>query len=133
MIGLRLDFPPVSTNHMYRKTRRGVFLTDKARKYKADAYAIALEARQGHDLSAETWSFTWMVYLPDLRNRDLDNLLKIPQDGVCEALGINDNAITEVKIVKAGLDRNDPRIILSICESAYNPYAELRKRGGAKR
>lgn len=128
MIDITLDFPP-STNHMYTKTRHGVFLTAKAREYKEEAITVAqIAALDLGSTRPQAWSFTWLVYLPDAKQRDLDNLLKVPQDGVCAGLGINDHWITEIKIVKMAIDRANPRLELHIAASEINPYAPTIKR-----
>jgi crossover junction endodeoxyribonuclease RusA len=45
--------------------------------------------------------------------RDIDGGLKITQDAVCEALGINDNRIIEV-ILRKDIDAEAPRMELSL-------------------
>jgi crossover junction endodeoxyribonuclease RusA len=45
--------------------------------------------------------------------RDIDGGLKITQDAVCEALGINDNRIVEVTLRKE-IDASRPRMELSL-------------------
>jgi crossover junction endodeoxyribonuclease RusA len=41
--------------------------------------------------------------------RDLDGGLKITQDAICEALGINDNRVVDIHLVKR-IDPRNPRI-----------------------
>ncbi|MGH7166798.1 MAG: hypothetical protein ACREIS_14860 [Nitrospiraceae bacterium] len=43
--------------------------------------------------------------------------MKIAQDALCEALGINDNRILEIHLFKA-LDPAHPRIEISLCPAA---------------
>jgi len=51
-------------------------------------------------------------FISDLR-RDIDGGLKITQDAVCEALGINDNRIVEVTLRK-DRDAGAPRMELAL-------------------
>ncbi|HYO50624.1 MAG TPA: RusA family crossover junction endodeoxyribonuclease [Chloroflexia bacterium] len=48
-------------------------------------------------------------YFPTPMKRDLDGGLKITQDALCEALGINDNRVVDIHLVKR-LDPRNPRI-----------------------
>ena len=45
--------------------------------------------------------------------RDLDGGLKIAQDAICEALGLNDNRIVEIHLFKH-LDKSQARIEVSL-------------------
>jgi hypothetical protein len=45
--------------------------------------------------------------------RDLDGGLKIAQDALCEALGVNDNLVVEIRLSKR-VDRQRPRIELCL-------------------
>jgi crossover junction endodeoxyribonuclease RusA len=47
-------------------------------------------------------------YFTTALRRDLDSGLKIAQDALCEALGVNDNHVIEIHLRK-GVDRNCPR------------------------
>ena len=48
-------------------------------------------------------------YFETPRRRDLDGGLKITQDAICDALGINDNRVVDVHLVKR-IDPLRPRI-----------------------
>lgn len=52
---------------------------------------------------------TLHFYFRTFLKRDLDGGLKIVQDGICEALGINDNRVTEIHLYKH-VDRENPRV-----------------------
>ena len=54
-------------------------------------------------------TLTIHFYFPTLLRRDLDGGLKIAQDALCEAMGLNDNRIMEIHLYKA-LDRDNPRL-----------------------
>jgi crossover junction endodeoxyribonuclease RusA len=49
------------------------------------------------------------IYFVSALRRDLDGGLKIAQDALCEALGINDNLVVEIHLSKR-VDRHSPRI-----------------------
>ena len=48
-------------------------------------------------------------YFETPRRRDLDGGLKITQDAICDALGVNDNRVVDVHLVKR-IDPLRPRI-----------------------
>jgi crossover junction endodeoxyribonuclease RusA len=63
------------------------------KKAKRDAYYAAKEAGLGK-ISADTLSVRYVVYPPDRRARDQDNIiasLKAYADGIAEAIGIDDS------------------------------------------
>lgn len=51
------------------------------------------------------------AYAPDLRRRDLDNLTKAPLDALVKAgVMADDSQVVDLRIYRAGLDRQNPRI-----------------------
>lgn len=64
-------------------------------------------------LRAELLTLSVHFYFTSPLRRDVDGGLKIAQDALCEALGINDNRITEIHLFKS-LDRAQPRIEVSL-------------------
>lgn len=52
-------------------------------------------------------------YFVSALRRDIDGGLKITQDALCEALGINDNLIVEV-LLRKEIDAASPRMELSL-------------------
>jgi crossover junction endodeoxyribonuclease RusA len=60
-------------------------------------------------------------FISELR-RDIDGSLKITQDAVCEALGINDNRIVEVTLRKAR-DAAAPRMELALRKAGHDSPA----------
>ena len=55
-------------------------------------------------------------YFVSILRRDIDGGLKITQDALCEALGINDNRIVEVSLRK-NVDTAAPRMEVSLRET----------------
>jgi hypothetical protein len=70
--------------------------------------AGALAGLQRHYLA-----LTIHFYFASALRRDLDGGLKIAQDALCEALGINDNLVAEIHLYKR-VDRHQPRIELEL-------------------
>ena len=60
-------------------------------------------------------ALTIMFYFASALRRDLDGGLKIAQDALCEALGVNDNLVIEIHLSKR-VDRHCPRI--EVCLTA---------------
>ena len=54
-------------------------------------------------------ALTITFYFRSALRRDLDGGLKIAQDALCEALGVNDNLVIEIHLSKR-VDRHSPRI-----------------------
>src|SRR5262249_28076804 len=54
-------------------------------------------------------ALTITFYFASVLRRDLDGGLKIAQDALCEALGVNDNVVIEIHLSKR-VDRHCPRI-----------------------
>jgi crossover junction endodeoxyribonuclease RusA len=52
-------------------------------------------------------------YFATPMKRDLDGGLKITQDAICEALGINDNRVVDIHLVKR-IDPRNPRIEVQV-------------------
>ena len=55
------------------------------------------------------------AHFPDVARRDLDNLFKAPLDALAKA-GVydDDSQIVDLRIFRAGLDRENPRLIVWI-------------------
>jgi crossover junction endodeoxyribonuclease RusA len=115
-LALTLPVPP-SVNHLYATVNGRRVLSRAGRDFKALVGAeveawqdrekisnAAIEAFGRHYLSlAITFYFSTAL------RRDLDGGLKIAQDALCEAMGVNDNLVTEIHLSKR-VDRQHPRI-----------------------
>jgi crossover junction endodeoxyribonuclease RusA len=117
---LVLPLPP-SINHQYATVQGRRVLSRAGREYKAlvaEAVEQWLEGQpqpegavaqfQGHYLSLRI-----AFYFATPLRRDLDGGLKIAQDALCEALGVNDNLVVEIHLSKR-VDRQQPRIELCL-------------------
>ena len=107
MLRLTLPVPP-SINHQYATVKGRRILSAKGRSYKqvvGQHVLIALATHserdrlrtvfQSHDLVLSIW-----FYFRSALRRDLDGGLKITQDAICEALGLNDNRVVEIHLHK---------------------------------
>ena len=111
-----LPIPP-SINSQYATVNGRRVLSSTGRKYKSTVAQILLNALAQspnrstflHAAQSHYLSLTIHFYFRTLLRRDLDGGLKIAQDAVCEAMGINDNRIVEIHLYKA-LDRESPRL-----------------------
>lgn len=119
---LRLVLPlPPSINHHYATVNGRRVLSAEGRRFKTlvgqevlcaltkhKAGRRLLTAQDGGPLALDLRFY----FLSELR-RDIDGGLKITQDAVCEALGINDNRIVEVTLRKER-DTDTPRMELAL-------------------
>ncbi|MDA0738341.1 MAG: RusA family crossover junction endodeoxyribonuclease [Nitrospirae bacterium] len=127
-----LPLPP-SINSQYATVNGRRVLSSTGRHYKASIGQILLgalaqssdrtvflDAAQSHYLA-----LSLHFYFPTLLRRDLDGGLKIAQDALCEAMGINDNRIVEIHLFKA-LDREGPRLHCTLSITTPAPPMSLR-------
>lgn len=122
-----LPLPP-SINSQYATVNGRRVLSSTGRRYKAAIAQILLgalaqspnratflNAAQSHYLALSIH-----FYFPTLLRRDLDGGLKIAQDALCEAMGINDNRIVEIHLYKS-LDREAPRLDCALSTTSPAP------------
>lgn len=117
---LRLVLPlPPSINHQYATVQGRRVLSSAGRRFKAlvgQEVLCALAGRHpGHprlkNLNGVPLALDLRFFFVSGLRRDIDGGLKITQDAVCEALGINDNRIVEVRLRKE-IDAAAPRLEL---------------------
>lgn len=115
---IALPFPP-SVNHYWRHTRQGKhYISDKGKRFRELAL-LACFAELPFDglVSVEV-----KVYLPDRRDRDLDNLWKVIMDSLTHAQILKDDswkcvvkesieAVGEVRINEKGETEFIPEIV----------------------
>ena len=111
---LVLPLPP-SINHQYATVQGRRVLSRSGRAFKA---LVAEEVEHWLDkhplfdvvlFQRHYLALTITFYFVSALRRDLDGGLKIAQDALCEALGINDNLVVEIHLRKR-VDRHSPRI-----------------------
>jgi len=113
---LRLVLPlPPSINHQYATVQGRRVLARSGREFKA---LVAKEVESWLDehplfdvalFQRHYLALTITFYFASVLRRDLDGGLKIAQDALCEALGVNDNLVIEIHLSKR-VDRHCPRI-----------------------
>ncbi len=115
-LALVLPLPP-SVNHLYATVNGRRVLSRTGRDFKATVTEVITlwQEQQPGSLSFTTLlqrrylSLTLVFYFVSPLRRDLDGGLKIAQDALCEALGVNDNLVVDVRLTKR-VDRQRPRM-----------------------
>jgi len=111
-----LPLPP-GVNNQYVTVHGRRVLSPEARRYKQTVARRLQRARDRGEISDEVCAAAQVGYLAlfidfyfetPLR-RDLDGGLKIAQDVICTALGVNDNRVVDIHLVKR-IDPGNPRI-----------------------
>lgn len=121
---LSLPVPP-SINHQYATVNGRRVLSAVGRRYKAFVaqQILVLLARLPQreallrSLHAHYLALSIDFHFRSPLRRDVDSGLKITQDALCEALGINDNRVVEIHLHKV-LGVKHPCIEVSLCPSA---------------
>ncbi len=108
---LILPWPP-SVNHYWRSVRGRLLISAAGRAYRQQVIAAAFS---GARFGSAKVCVSIQAWVPDNRRRDVDNLLKAPLDALCHA-GVydDDSQIVELSIKRAGLDRDNPRLEITV-------------------
>ena len=120
---LTLPLPP-SINHQYATVQGRRVLSSAGRRFKihvGQEVLYLLARRRSPSASVQTLqglrlALDLRFYFVSILRRDIDGGLKITQDALCEALGINDNRIVEVSLRK-NVDTAAPRMEVSLRET----------------
>ena len=137
VLSTTLPIPP-SINRQYATVNGRRVLSATGRRYKGAIGQLLMTAASSSKwptflrAAQEHWlALTIHFHFPTLLRRDLDGGLKIAQDALCEALGLNDNRIMEIHLYKT-LDRDNPRLECTL--SLASPLAPgIRQRSTARR
>lgn len=103
----QLPLPP-SINQQYATVNGRRVLSRASRRYKKDVGKAVRELRAKGVISdalvaALRQGFVGLFidfYFETPQRRDLDGGLKITQDAICDSLGVNDNKVVDVHLVK---------------------------------
>ena len=115
---LRLTLPlPPGINNQYATVNGRRVLSREARSFKAEVGRVVSDMINGGalpptmlaGLRSQYLSLFIDFYFASPLKRDLDGGLKITQDALCEALGVNDNRVVDIHLVKR-IDPLRPRI-----------------------
>ncbi len=128
---LTLPVPP-TINHQYATVNGRRLLTAAGRQYKAfvaQQVMVALSRSPSrntllHRLQGDSLVLSIRFHFSSPVRRDVDGGLKITQDALCEALGVNDNKITEIHLYKQPACPS-PHIEVAVRRQAAVPQAKL--------
>ncbi len=112
---------PPGINSQYATVEGRRILSETARKWKKQvARQIEglsekgkLDDKDREDFGKCYLSFFLEFFFTSPHRRDLDGGLKITLDAVCEALGINDNRVVDIHLIKK-IDPLHPRLEISL-------------------
>lgn len=97
-IELVLPWPP-SANQMYRHVGAKVLISERGRKYRLEVAEVL--ARAGSPRLKGALSLTLLVFPPDNRRRDMDNITKNVQDSLAKGgLFKDDSQIVKLTVGK---------------------------------
>lgn len=144
-IQARFELPlPPSINQQYATVGGRRILSKASRTYKKEVRRVVRRLRAAGVLSdalvtALRRGFMGLFidfYFETPHRRDLDGGLKIAQDAICDALGVNDNRVVDVHLVKR-IDPLRPRIEVELeAIPAWEfgaEYVYLGERDGSER
>ena len=110
-IVLTLPFPPSNNNYKRLMVRRGKplwYLTEQTQQFKAD---VALTVGKCETIDGPV-SVDILVWVPDKRKRDLDNLPKCTFDALTDAgIWADDSQVVEYRVVKKGIEKGGRLIV----------------------
>ncbi len=121
-ITLRLSLPlPPSINEQYATVNRRCISTIVARRFKETVQKKVHELEHGGQLPPEIYkqlregylALLLIFYFETPLRRDLDGGLKIAQDALCTALGLNDNRVVSIHLLKY-IDPLHPRLEIEL-------------------
>jgi crossover junction endodeoxyribonuclease RusA len=121
-VGIALVPPlPPGINNQYATVNGRRVLSAEARRFKTGVGEHISRMRFSGDISDGALaalrggylSLFIDFYFATPMKRDLDGGLKITQDAICEALGINDNRVVDIHLVKR-IDPRNPRIEVQV-------------------
>lgn len=97
--GIELPYPP-SINHAYHNVHGRRCLKPDVATYKTNVSLLVANARQHFGDVPMPFQMFVYVYPPDKRKRDLDNILKVMQDAICDGLSVDDSQIVVICAIR---------------------------------
>jgi Holliday junction resolvase RusA-like endonuclease len=116
VIRLSLSLPP-SLNNAYFNTPKGRALTPEAKAWKNTALLLITNTIRlaGWEVPPKQDVVIIMrLYFKSQRQRDVSNCIKLLEDAVAQALGINDKWVVMPLALRAGVDPHDPRVEVTV-------------------
>ncbi|MCX8597590.1 MULTISPECIES: RusA family crossover junction endodeoxyribonuclease [unclassified Gilliamella] len=115
MIHLTLPYPP-SVNNYWRMSHGRFYIDQKGVDFRNAVQSIVLQARANNKVRGRLKAEIFAI-MPDRRVRDLDNLNKAILDSLTYSQVIEDDKhIDDLRIVRAGYEKNNGRIEIYISE-----------------
>lgn len=109
-----LSLPPSWNNALHAVPGRGRVLSAEARAWKEQAGWLTRAAMAGCPPLRPPLT-VWLFAYGLSRRRDLDGIIKLTQDSILDALGIDDRYVDEVYAVRV-LSRDGPRLDVVVSE-----------------
>lgn len=106
MIKLKLPWPP-TINHYYTRTRSGKVIKNTSSQSYMNSVSLMIKSQRHKKLECANYRVDVLVYPPDARRRDLDNLLKCLLD-VLQHAGIYSD---DYLVTKLYVERRDVRAL----------------------
>lgn len=94
-------YPPTINNY-YKKTQRGVHISDKGRRFRDELIKDAHEQLQGMEKITGKLRIDVIAWVPDNRKRDLDNIMKPILDAMTHADLWGDDSQVDQMVVYRG-------------------------------
>lgn len=115
MIHLTLPYPP-SVNNYWRMSHGRFYINQKGVDFRNAVQSIVSQARANNKVKGRLKAEIFAI-MPDRRVRDLDNLNKAILDSLTYSQVIEDDKhIDDLRIVRAGYEKNNGRIEIYISE-----------------
>ena len=110
-----LPFPPTTGNHQHIQARNGRrFLRKDVVMWRDEVSACCSGTSY---LSYKPLGVEMRVYMPDNRRRDIGNVEKLVSDALQQSSTIlNDELLHEIHLYRAGVDRDAPRVEVTLWE-----------------
>jgi crossover junction endodeoxyribonuclease RusA len=121
-VTIRLNLPlPPSINEQYATVNGHRVSTPVAKRFKQQVRGVMQAMERGGQLTEDLraqfargyLSMLLIFYFETPLKRDLDGGLKITQDAICDALGVNDNRVVSLHLLKY-IDPLHPRLEVEI-------------------
>jgi len=103
---------PQSTNHLYRKSARGIYMTEQGRCLKRSYWIEVKQQYKESPIQGDVF-LDIKLFFGDKRKRDIDNHCKIVLDSMNEIVYEDDSQIKKMHIEKF-YDKIKPRVEVSI-------------------
>jgi Holliday junction resolvase RusA-like endonuclease len=118
LLSFELEGVPLSSNGMYKNTRRGRALTTEAKAWKAGVTADVKNIinERGLDfrhLAKKPLRAKYIFFVPELYRADIDGYVKALQDSTMKAMSLDDRYIVSSSQDKV-LDKKRPRFQVEI-------------------